>query len=187
MLRFRGGTDVISSDWESSRETFGFLDSYANFLGFIFFPGIWLAIRQKKFFLTILFSLLGLAFFQISGSRAMVLTLICVIYIDLLLLPISSLKKIALLLVLSMGAFGLHTFTRLVRGLGLVGFITVVASSGLVDHLSAYNEIDLSGGEGEIYEYYYYVINRNYDEYPYRSNITFTRLALFIYTVKPIS
>jgi len=178
LIRLRAGTSVIFSDWESARTSFGSLDALSNVLGFIFFPSIWLAIRTRKYLLAMFFALLGLAFFQISGSRAMLLTLVCAVYIDLLVSSAPMIKKIFLLALLGIGGLGLHTFARLVRGLGLAAFLGVVASGNLLNYLSSYGQIDFSGGEGEIYQYYYYVIDRDYDKYPYKSGVTLVRLAL---------
>ncbi len=177
MLRFRHGTAVALSNWENARASLGILDSPSMLLGFIYFPSIWVALKEKKYLLFTLMSLFGLILFQIVGSRAMALTLICAIYIDLLRSPIPYLKKLLLLVVLSVAGFGLHTFTRLVRGLGVAAFLALVASGGLFGHLASY-DIDPSGGESNIYGFYYYVIDRDYDHYPYRSGVTLIRLAL---------
>ncbi|MBN1992355.1 MAG: hypothetical protein JW953_06595 [Anaerolineae bacterium] len=177
MLRFRHGVALALSDWESARASLGLVDSLGTLLGFIYFPSIWLALKAKRFLLFILLSLFGFIFFQITGSRAMLLTLLCVMYIDLLRSSMPYLQKLFLLIVLGAAGFSLHTFTRLVRGLGLAAFLALVTSGGLLAHLASY-DFDLSGGESEIYQYYYYLIDKDYTQYPYKSGVTLTRLAL---------
>lgn len=177
MLRFRHGVAIALSDWESARASLGLVDSLGTLLGFIYFSSIWVAFREKRFLLFIPMSLLGFIFFQIIGSRAMLLTLLCAMYIDLLHSSMPYLKKLFLLVVLGAAGFSLHTFTRLVRGLGLAAFLALVTSGGLLAHLTIY-DIDPSGGESEIYGYYYYLIDKDYEYYPYKSGVTLIRLVM---------
>jgi len=178
VLVLRNGTQVFYSNWEQSRESGNVLDVMANFLGFIFVPCLWLLFKEQKLFVGSMLSILILVFFQISGARSILMSLSCVAYFDLLLSKVSVLKKVLLMGLLCVVVFGFHSFFRLVRGMGLAVFLSTTFSGGLPEYLAIYEDVDYSGGESEIYKYYYYVIEKNYDRPPYRSHTTLVRLAL---------
>ena len=178
VLVLRNGTEVFYSNWEQSRESGNVLDVMANLLGFIFVPCLWLLFKERKLLVGSMLSILNLFFLQMSGARSILMSLCCVAYFDLLLSKVSVLKKLLLMGLLCVVAFGFHSLFRLVRGMGLALLLSTTFSGGLPEYLSSYEDVDYSGGESEIYKYYYYVIDKNYDRPPYRSHTTLIRLAL---------
>ena len=178
VLLVRNGTQVFYSNWEQSRESSNALDVMSNLLGFIFFPCLWLLFKERKLFVGSMLSILNLVFFQISGARSVLMSLFCVAYFDLLLSKAAVVKKLLIMGLLCLVAFGFHSFFRLVRGMGAAVFLSTTFSGGLPEYLSTYEEVDYSGGESEIYKYYYYVIEKDYGPPFYRSHTTLVRLAL---------
>jgi hypothetical protein len=177
-LQFRGGTVRISIGWEDARESANMVDSVAVLLSFIVFPSVWVAFRSKSYMLALLLGLLCFGIFQVIGSRAVLLTLIAAAYAELLLTDLTLRKKLSIIVLLGVLGFGLHTLSRLTRGLGLVGIIGIIMTGQLTEYVSVFENIDLSGGESNIYRYYNYVIDRSYDHYPYQAWVTFKRFFL---------
>ncbi|MEW6685267.1 MAG: hypothetical protein AB1393_03560 [Candidatus Edwardsbacteria bacterium] len=175
LIRLRGGTSILLSNWVQIRETEGLLDSLSTMLVFISTPALWILIKKRNYLLAILITLFLLFHVQISGSRAIFLVLGCAIIIDIIISSTSVLKKSFLLLILGIVLFVSHTFLRLTRGLGVMGFLTAL-SSGFQN--TSFKNIDISGGESQIYLYYYNVIEKDYDKYPYKTGVTLRRLAL---------
>jgi hypothetical protein len=172
LIRFRTGFSVIFSNWQENRYSLGPLDTFAHMLGFIVFPGIWVATRQRRYVLTVALGFACFALFQIAGSRAMALTLVCAVYLDTLISRGSVPKKLGLLFVVGIGTFTLHTLMRLTRGLGLAILL------GNIDLQAIFSEpVDWSGGEAETYRWFYYVIDKSSYTYPYWSGVTLIRLA----------
>jgi len=178
VLLLRNGTLVFYSNWEQSRESGNVLDVMSNLLGFIFFPCLWLLFKERKLFVGSMLSILNLLFFQISGARSIVMSLFCVAYFDLLLSKVAVVKKVLIMGLLCVVAFGFHSFFRLVRGMGAAVFLSTTFSGGLPEYLSTYEDVDYSGGESEIYNYFYYIIEKDYGPPSYRCHTTLLRLAL---------
>ncbi len=178
VLSLRGGMGRISINWEDARESANMVDSLIVMLCFITFPSVWVAFRSKFYMLALLLGLLCLSIFQVIGSRAALLTLLAAAYAELLLIDLPLRKKLSIMALLGMLGFGLHTLSRLTRGLGLIGIIGIIMTGQLTEYMSAFEKIDLSGGESNIYRYYNYVIDKSYDHYPYHAWVTIKRLLL---------
>lgn len=177
-LQLRSGMERISIGWEDARESGNMVDSLAVLLSFIVFPCVWVAFRSKFYVLALLLGLLSFGIFQVIGSRAVLLTLLTAAYAELLLSDLTLRKKLSIMMFLGVLGFGLHTFSRLTRGIGLVGILGIITSGQLTEYLGVFENIDLSGGESNIYRYYNYVIDRSYNHYPYHAWVTVKRLFL---------
>jgi hypothetical protein len=182
-LQIRGGIARLAVGWEDARETQGAFDSVAIFLSFIAFPSAWVAFRSRKYLAALVLATLCFAIFQVIGSRAVLLTLVTIVYSELLLSRLSLGRKLATMLLLVVVGLGLHTASRLTRGIGLVGLYELASSLSVSDLVQS-DTIDLTGGEGNIYRYYYYVIQKSYEHYPYGAWTTAQRLALLYVPAK---
>jgi hypothetical protein len=176
-LQIRGGIGRLAIGWEEARETQGVFDSVAIFLSFIAFPSAWVAFRSRKYLTAMVLATLCFVIFQVIGSRAVLLTLVTIVYAELLLSRVSLGKKLATMVLLVVVGLGLHTASRLTRGIGLVGIFELARTFSITE-LAQSDAIDLTGGEGNIYRYYYYVIQKSYKHYPYGAWTTAQRLAL---------
>lgn len=191
-FQLRDGMERVFIGWEEARGSVNIVDSFAILLSFIVFPCVWVAFRSKLYFLTLLLGLLCLSIFLIIGSRAVLLTLLAAAYIELLLADLTLRKKLSIIVLMGLLGFGLHTLSRLTRGPGLVGIVNIIMNGELTAKMGGFESIDLSGGESNIYRYYNYVIDRNYDHYPYHAWITVKRLVLlylptgWVPDIKPI-
>jgi hypothetical protein len=175
LIRLREGASILYLSWEELRESSGILDSFANMLGFISAPVLWMIMKKRKYLLMGIFGLLFFLQIQISGSRALLLVFGCSILIDLMFSSYSYMKRIGILASFGILIFLSHTFLRLIRGLSLAGLI-IALNTGMQN--ISIGSIDFSGGESKIYSYYYYMLESDADEYPYRSAVTLKRLGL---------
>lgn len=182
-IHLRDGISVLNLSWAEFRETSGIMDSFANMLGFISAPVLWMVMRKRNYFLILIFVLLFVLQAQLSGSRALLLVLGCSILLTLINSSYSFLKRISILTFLGIAMFLFHTLFRLIRGISIIG-LSVALNAGF-QSVSIEN-IDLSGGESKIYSYYYYMLENDIDEYPYKSAVTLKRLGLLYLPTKII-
>ena len=187
-IHFREGITVLNLSWEEFRETSGILDSFANMLGFISAPVLWMVMRKRNYVLIAIFVLFFALQVQLSGSRALLLVFGCSILLTLINSKYSYWKRISILSFFGIAMFFTHTSLRLIRGISIVG-IAVALNTGF-QGISIEN-IDFSGGESKIYSYYYYMLENDIDKYPYKSAVTLKRLVLlylptnFFQDIKP--
>lgn len=174
-IHFREGISVLDLSWAEFRETSGVMDSFANMISFISAPVLWMVMRKRNYLIVTIFVLFFLLQAQLSGSRALLLVLGCSILLTLVNSSYSYVKKISIMAFFGIAMFLGHTLFRLIRGISIVG-IAVALNAGF-QSVSIEN-IDLSGGESKIYSYYYYMLENDIDEYPYKSAITLKRLGL---------
>ena len=174
-IRFREGLSVLYISWEEFRETSGMVDSFANMLGFISAPVLWMVMKKRNYFLTFIFVLLILLQIQLSGSRALLLVLGCSILLTLIYSSYSYVKKISIMAFFGFFMFLVHTMLRITRGMGVIGLILAL-NTGFQS--VSIESMDISGGESKIYSYYYYILENDSDEYPYKSAVTLKRLGL---------
>jgi hypothetical protein len=174
-IRFREGLSVLYISWEEVRDTSGIIDSFANMLCFIAAPVFWMVVKKRNYFLIVIFGLLFFLQIQISGSRAMLLVFGCSILLTLINSSYSYFKRISILAFFGFVMFLSHTLLRLIRGLSLAGLI-IAMNTGFQS--VTIEGIDLSGGESKIYSYYYYVLENDFDQYPFKSAVTLKRLGL---------
>ncbi len=176
-LRFlSSGLDALYTNWEDVRQQGSDISvTISQFLGFVFFAAPWVAVKQRKWIWVIVLLALDAVFFVISSSRAIVLTLGCAVVFDLLRSSFTLQKKIALLLVISMAVFAVHTFARIIRSIGVEQLLSPEAVTAAV---STDDGTDLSGGEADMYRSFNVVFESNRTEYPYRSGVTLIRLLL---------
>lgn len=178
-LLLRDGLGRLSIGWEEARESTGVIDSMAILLSFIVFPSVWVAFRTKRYLLSLLLGMLCLSIFQIIGSRAALLTLLAAVYAELLLTGQPLRKKIGVLLAVGMLGFTLHALSRATRGLGFEGVLAILTGGNLLEWIKVlWSQIDLSGGESNIYHFYNYVIDKSYEGDGYRAWVTLKRLVL---------
>jgi len=180
-IHLREGISVFDLSWEEFRETSGILDSFANMLGFISAPVLWMVMRKRNYFLIVIFVLFFALQVQLSGSRALLLVFGCSILLALINSPYSYWKRISILAFFGIAMFLSHTLLRLIRGISIVG-LAVALNTGF-QNISIEN-IDLSGGESKIYSYYYYMLENDIDGYPYKSAVTLKRLGLLYLPTK---
>lgn len=180
-MQVRDGFERLIIGWEEARESTSMLDSVSIFLSFIIFPSVWVAIRSKLYLLALLFGLVYLGVFQVIGSRAVLLTLLAAAYAELLLSELSLRRRLLIMVLLGLLGAGLHTASRLTRGHGLLGIVDIFASGDATVLIDMLTDLDLSGGEANIYRYYNYVIEASYDDYPYHAWVTVKRLALLYF------
>jgi len=174
-IRLREGETVLYTSWEEFRETSGMIDSFANMLGFISAPVLWMVMKKRNYFLILIFVLLLLLQIQLSGSRALLLVLGCSILLTLINSSYSYVKKISIMALFGFFMFLVHTMLRIIRGMSIVGLI-VALNTGFQS--ISIESMDISGGESKIYSYYYYMLENDSDEYPYKSAVTLKRLGL---------
>jgi hypothetical protein len=178
LWRFKDGGDVLNQNWQDQRDSAGLIESIAVYIGMILFSSILIFIKQNKVPIVCLLLSVGLIYFQLIGSRAMLVCMGLSIIIDILLFEKNIKKQMRNLIFTGVSLLGLHTFTRFTRNLGLA---FIFGDASLDWEAIAEDGIDFTGGESGIYDYFYALIDINSQFYPYNSLITPIRLALIYF------
>lgn len=179
-VQFKDGFEVANTEWSSQRmvEDPYFLRPLSTMLGFVFFPALWIAIRQKRIGVSLTFGLAVLTLFFLLGSRAMFTTIAAVIFIDLMTCKLKHGDKAIMLAGIGVVGYGLHTLLRVLRGLGLGGLIAAAVAGNLGTWIDGHRDAVGLGGEEDAYRTFYYVVEKKYDYYPYQSWVTPQRLLM---------
>ncbi|MCP5138995.1 MAG: hypothetical protein H6979_03955 [Chromatiales bacterium] len=167
MITARRGVVVLDSTWEDARDALGFADSVATLLLFMALPVCWVVWRSGKHLPAVGLFLLSLLLISIYGSRAAFLTIPAIVAFDLHTRRRLTSSKSALMwgaIALLLAVMVLHVTGRFVRGIGLGGLISIAQGrfapeEGILDFIA---NIDWTGGESDIFGYYYFVLSENY-------------------------
>jgi hypothetical protein len=178
LLILRNGFGRINIGWEEARDSTNVIDVFLTILCFIIFPSIWVLFRSKRYFLLLIISMILLSIFQVIGSRAVLLTVITAIYVEILINKKSLSIKIWTLIKLGLLGFLIHTISRFTRGLGLQGLIDLIQNIGMLGFFESITQMNFSGGESDIIRYYNFVIQLGYDYWSIHEWPTLKRLAL---------
>ena len=180
LIQFINGTSFIQSNWIEARaiDDRFYLRPISTVLGFIFFPSTWVAARQKRLIPFCILALCSCVLFFISGSRAMFLTLGGAMFVDILTTNMRLRSRLGILFAGGFVGYFVHVSLRVLRGLGLGGFLTAVSTGTLGDWVAGHEGTLGLGGEEGAYQTYYYVVDKDYDFYPYRAWVTPLRLGM---------
>ena len=179
-IQFKDGLSVVNTDWIEQRSIADpyYLRPLSTMIGFACFSSLWVAIRKKQVAITCLLALAVFVLFFLLGSRAMFTTIAGAIYLDLLTTRIKLPSKLTLLAMLSSVGYSMHVLLRVLRGLGLGGLISAALTGNLGAWLDGHHGMLGLGGEEGTYRTFYYVIDKDYQSYPYRSWVTPQRMAM---------
>lgn len=186
--RFKNGSEVLNQNWQDQRDSAGLIESIAIYVGMVLFSSVLIFIKQHKIFIASIVLSVGLVYFQLIGSRAMLVCMGLSVIINILLFEENPIKKMKNLTFAGVFLLGLHTLTRFTRNLGLA---FIFGSASLDWETIVEDGVDFTGGESGIYDYFYALLDINTQSYPYNSLVTPIRLALiyfpgsWIKTIKP--
>jgi len=160
------GSALFELNWEQARAESSFLTSVATLLLFVAFPCAYVLWRSRHFGLAGFALLIAVSLTAVYGSRAALLTLPAVIALDMLSRGVFTRNARTLVLV-GLGILGLvtlfHVTGRLIRGFGLAGLIALARGESLSagEAGQLLSEIDWTGGESDIFEYFFFVVGQS--------------------------